>query len=121
MPRAGGLSVSTLIVATEPPPNEFPIFTPSVIVDGPRVAARIELTHEDARVLNAITVHFEVSGQRFQALTQPADSIRSKSRKMFGVAMPLDLPAGEYEIRAVIAGPHAEVFTVTRAFRLEMR
>ena len=113
--RDHGFSVSDIIVSAEPPPDTFPSFTPSAIVDGPRLAAFLELHHADAGELDAATVRFEVAGLVFDGIASPA----AANRRAFSRIMAIDRGAGEYEMRAVVTPARGEPFVLVRAFRYE--
>ena len=119
--RAGpsGLSTSDLIVASEPPRDQFPVFNPSSIVDGPRIAALIELVHDQAGALDAAKVRFELAGHHLPSVAAPAARAGDAYRRTFSMATPIDLPAGEYEIRAVVTPGQGQPFVIGRAFRYE--
>lgn len=114
-----GFLTSDLIVATEPPPNRFPLFNASAIVDGPRIAALLELAHADPATLDGCTVRFDVEGRSFEAGAGAAVTSASRSRRTFAIAAPLDLPRGEYVMRATITPTTGDPFTLVRPFLYE--
>ena len=115
----GGIAASDFIVAAAPPPDQFPIFNPPAIVEGPRLAALLGLVHDDAMVLNSIKVRFALAGHNFAATAGPAVRSGGAYHRTFSVTTPLDLSAGEYEMRAVVTPPRGDPFEMTRAFRYE--
>ncbi len=114
-----GFAVSDLIVAAEPPPGQFPLFNPLAIVEGPSLATLLEIEHDDAAVLNDTKVRFELAPHRLPAAAAPAVRVDNGYRRMFSMTTALDLPAGEYEIRAVVTPAAGAPFTIARAFRYE--
>jgi hypothetical protein len=116
---APGFAASDLIVAGEPPPGQFPTFNAKAVVEGPSVAALIEIEHDDAAVLEATRVRFELAPHRFAAAAAPAGRGGSGHRRTFAIVTPVDLPAGEYQLRAVLTPPSGDPVSVSRAFRYE--
>lgn len=116
---SAGFAASDLIVAAEPPSGQFPLFNPRAIVEGPGIAALIEIEHDDAAVLEGTRVRFELAPHRFAARAAPAVAGGGGHRRMFSMTTPVDLAAGEYEIRAVVTPPSGEPIVITRAFRYE--
>ena len=114
-----GIAASDFIVAAAPPPDQFPLFNPPAIVEGPRLAARLDLEHDEATVLNSIKVRFALAGHNFAAMADPAVRSGGAYHRTFSMTTPLDLPAGEYEMRAVVTPPGGDPFEITRAFRYE--
>ena len=110
-----GFSASEIILSAEPPPQTFPQFTPSSIVDGPRAAVVMELRHDDAKELDTASVRFEVAGQSFEAVAPPATA----NRRVFSRIFDLELTTGDYEMRAVVTPSTGEPFTVVRTFRFQ--
>ena len=113
------LFASDLIVAAEPPRDQFPLFNPSAIVDGPRIAALIELVHRQAAALDAVKVRFELAGHHLPSLSAAAVRAGDGYRRTFSITTPVDLASGEYEIRAIVTPSHGEPFVIARAFRYE--
>lgn len=114
----GGFSSSDLIVAPEPAPAGFPMFNASGIVDGPKVAVLLELTHKDSTALDAVSVHFEVD--RFGADAVPTRAERksgSRRGRRFAAILPLDLAAGDYELQAIVTPRGEPPFRLSRAFK----
>ncbi len=114
-----GIAASDFIVAAAPPPDQFPIFNPPAIVEGPRLAALLDLVHDDAMVLNSIKVRFALAGHNFAAVADPAVRSGGVYHRTFSLTTLLGLSAGEYEMRAVVTPPRGDPFEMTRAFRYE--
>lgn len=114
-----GIATSDIIVASAPAANQFPLFNPPTIVEGPNLAALIDVVHDNATVLDAIKVRFELAGHNFAAAAVPATRGAGAYHRTFSMTTPLALAAGEYEMRAVVTPPRGDPFVVTRAFRYE--
>jgi hypothetical protein len=111
-----GFLTSDVIVAAEPPPNRFPLFNASGVVDGPRVAALLEVAHADPHMLDGCTVRFDVEGRSFDAGAGASVTSSSRTRRTFAVASSLDLPRGEYIMRATVTPKTGDPFTLVRPF-----
>jgi VWFA-related protein len=114
-----GFLTSDVIVAAEPPPNRFPLFNASGVVDGPRVAALLEVAHADPHMLDGCTVRFDVEGRSFDAGAGASVTSSSRTRRTFAVASSLDLPRGEYIMRATVTPKTGDPFTLVRPFLYE--
>ena len=114
-----GFWTSDFIVAAEPPPDRFPLFNASAVVDGPRIAALLELAHADPETLDGCTVRFDVEGRSFEAAARATVQSATRSRKTFAITAPLDLPRGEYVMRAILSPKAGEPFTLARPFLYE--
>ena len=108
-----GLHTSDLIVANQPQADEFPPFNASSIVDSAAVAAVIDVRHDDAAVLNRVTVRFEVDGDVVEGHAPPA----SAGRSVRSFASLIDVSkAGEHQLKAIIAAQGSDDVVIDRPF-----
>lgn len=70
-------------------------------------------------MLDSSKVRFSLAGHNFAAMAGPALRSGGAYHRTFSVTTPLDLAAGEYEMRAVITPPRGDPFEMIRAFRYE--
>jgi hypothetical protein len=121
--QAGDREVSDLVVSGEPPPGAFPIFIPSAVIDGSRVAAAIEVRSRESGP-GTLGVRFEVTsrGRATALAAAEAEAVaRPAERKtLFSRVLALDhLPAGEYVVHALLTADGVPAGTLQRTFRLE--
>lgn len=121
--RAGERLLSDLIVAPEPRPDAYPVFTPSAVIDGTRVAALLEVSDSPAR-LRATQVRFDVISRESRetlssAIAQPQATPDAGTAR-FSAIFALDrLRRGEYTLRATVLADGEAEPAVDRPFRLE--
>jgi VWFA-related protein len=128
----GKFRTSDLIVAPRPEPGQFPVFTPSAVIDGNEVAAVIEVSHPEPATLAEAAVRFEIAapdGRVFLAIdamapeapqAPKAQAGGGENRRSFAQAFRIPgLPAGNYLLRAVVTHAGQAVATVVKPFRRE--
>ena len=123
-PLPGGLEMSDLVVAPAPAPGEPPRVSPSAIIADQHLAIVLEGRLADAARLARLAIRFEVAqGQRGPAVVKATGASQSSpgdTRRVFSGVLPLGaIPAGEYQLRAVITDEGGRETTMVRPFRLE--
>ena len=110
-----GLRTSDLVVANQPEANEFPPFNASSIIDSMDIAAVIEVMHEDAAVVNEVTVRFELDGAAVESRAQPVVGGSRPAVRSFASLLGVST-AGEHRLRALVSMPGEKVITIERTF-----
>ena len=123
-PLAGGLELSDVVIAPEPPAGDSPRLTPLGIIDADRVVVLLEAQHEQPTLLAQARVSFEIAqvGRGAPVLKVEAGSqIRPDgTQRVFAAALDVSvLPSGEYIVRAVVHPLRQADTPIERPFRLE--
>jgi hypothetical protein len=119
----GKFRTSDLIVAPKPPEGQFPIFTPSAVIDGNEVTALLEVAHPEPATLSETTVRLEIAAASGPVvLAVDAEAGAGVERRSFArvVRVP-GLPSDDYVLRAVVTHAGQAVATVVKPFRRERR
>ncbi len=122
-PVGAGLNVSDLMVVPQPPsPESVPRLRPSGVVDTETLTAMLEMTGEDAGLLNKAKVTVQIADSESGATLVNAEArqaSRAQGQRSFAATLKLGVvPPGEYFARAIVTVPGRPETRLVRPFLL---
>ena len=123
-PAPGGLSVSDLVVVTEPEAGASMRVTPSALVDRDRAMAFLEVHHAESSALDAVRATFEVaqseSGPAIVSTQATSDTRANGTQRAFAGSLLVNaLPPGDYVMRGTLIDAGGTRSQFTRPFQLD--